>query len=148
MADKIAFISDSSKKTQKLGELFGQSLKKGVIISLVGDLGGGKTTFVQGLARGLGIRERIMSPSFVLMKRYKIVNPRSSIKHFYHIDCYRLKKAREILGIGYEEILEEKNAVVIIEWADQIQKYLPKKRISVNFVFIDQTKRKIFIAPC
>ncbi len=147
MVSQTELISNSNLKTKEIGKLFGQSLKEGVIISLVGDLGGGKTTFVQGLGMGLGIRERITSPSFVLMKRYK-VNAREPIKYLCHIDCYRLEKAQDILGIGYREIIKEKDAVIVIEWANRIKKYLPKKRIKINFEFIDQNQRKILIAPC
>lgn len=117
-----------------------QKLRGKVVISLVGNLGGGKTTFVQGLAKGLGIKEKITSPSFVLIKKYKI--PKRS-KILYHIDCYRLKTPKEILDLGFEEILSQKNALIVIEWADKIKRILPKKRLEIKFKYIDKNKREI-----
>ena len=105
-------ITKSSTQTQKLGESLAKKLKGSNLICLEGDLGGGKTTFVQGLARGLGIKERITSPTFVLMKRFAINNKSRlcrgfSMKskrftHFYHIDCYRIKNFRELLELGFK----------------------------------------------
>lgn len=138
------YLSSSPQMTRKMGEIFAQSLKEGVVLCLSGDLGGGKTTFVQGLARGLEIKEKITSPSFVLLKKYKIPGQRL-IKTFYHLDCYRLKNPAEILGIGYEEILEDRQAVVVIEWADKIKEYLPLNRVNIKFEFRDKNKRKIIL---
>jgi len=134
-------ITKSSIQTQELGEFLVKGLKGGGIVCLEGDLGGGKTTFVQGLARGLGISQRITSPTFVLMKRFAISDKRFT--SLYHIDCYRMKNPRELLELGFKEILEDKNALVVIEWADRIRGILPKERITIKFEVIDEKKRKI-----
>jgi tRNA threonylcarbamoyladenosine biosynthesis protein TsaE len=93
------------------------------VICLYGDLGSGKTTFVQGFARGLGISERITSPSFLLMKQYHIPSGGT----LYHIDLYK-----SIL-LEIEEIVHAIDSIVVIEWADKIKETLPKKRIDISF---------------
>lgn len=142
MAIKKEYITHSAEETQKLGSLLAENIKSKVLICLTGDLGGGKTIFTQGFARGLGIQEKITSPSFVLLKKYQIPD-KKLIKTFYHLDCYRLKNPEEIFGIGYEEILEDRQAVIVIEWAERIKRCLPLKRINIEFVFVDQNKRKV-----
>lgn len=134
-------ISKNPAQTRKLGESFAKSLKDRDLICLEGDLGGGKTTFIQGLAKGLGVRQRITSPTFVLMKRFAIKNKRFA--NFYHIDCYRIKNPRELLGLGLKEILEDKNSLVVIEWADRIGAILPKDRLIIKFEMISEKERRI-----
>jgi len=133
--------SHSPKETQKIASKLAKRLKKGEVLCLFGDLGGGKTTFIQGLAKGLGIKKRVTSPSFVLMRKYPVKD--YLLTNLYHIDCYRIKSAKEILDIGFNEILEDKNAVIAIEWADKIKKILPDKRVDIKFEFIDEVTRKI-----
>ena len=134
-----SIVSSSPAQTKKIAKLLAKELKGNEVICLTGDLGGGKTTFVQGLALGLGIKEKITSPSFVLIRRYKT----PAISYFYHIDCYRLKNPQEILDLGFEEILSRKNTIVVIEWADRIKKILPKKRLNIKFEYLGKNKRKI-----
>jgi len=147
MAMKNTYITKSSAETKKLGALLGENLCGRTLICLSGDLGGGKTTFSQGLAAGLGVRENITSPSFVLLKRYKIPpQAKARIRNLYHIDCYRLNKPEEILAIGWEEIFADACGVILVEWAERIAKYLPKERVDVQFEFIGKNKRKIMIS--
>lgn len=138
-----SIISNSPLQTKKIAKTLAQELQGNEVICLVGDLGGGKTTFVQGLALGLGIKEKITSPSFVLIKKYQIAK-----KHrlLFHIDCYRLKRPQDILDLGFEEIISQKNALVVIEWADKIKKILPKKRLEIKFVYAGKNKRKIIFS--
>jgi tRNA threonylcarbamoyladenosine biosynthesis protein TsaE len=128
------FITTDSKQTQKLGEILARELRGGEMLCLSGDLGAGKTTFSQGLLKGLGAKRPYTSPTFVIMKKYG--------KNIYHIDAYRVG-AEDILGLGWEEIVENKNNVVIIEWAERVRKILPKNIIRINFKWIDENKRKI-----
>lgn len=134
-------ITQSAKETQKLGEEMAADLKPGDILALYGDLGGGKTTFIQGLARGLGIKKRVISPTFVFVRQY----PFSSGKTFYHIDLYRISEKTEARGLGLEEIFRDKKAIVVIEWADRIESILPQKRIDLHFQYLDENKRRIKI---
>jgi tRNA threonylcarbamoyladenosine biosynthesis protein TsaE len=118
--------STSSDDTEKLGELLGSQLKAGEIIELRSDLGGGKTTFVRGLARGAGSQDRVSSPTFTLSRIYKA-------KKFdiYHFDFYRLNEPG-ILKDQLDEALLG-NSVIVIEWADIVKDVLPNDRISVEF---------------
>jgi len=133
--------SHSPKETQKIASKLAKRLKKGEVLCLFGDLGGGKTTFVQGLAKGLDVEKKVTSPSFVLMRKYPISG--HLVTSLYHIDCYRIKSYKEILDIGFNEILEDKNAVIAIEWADKVKEILPKERLDIKFEFVDEATRKI-----
>lgn len=132
------FVTNSFKETQKLGRDFAKILKKGDIVYLYGDLGSGKTTFVQGLAEGLEIKQRIISPTFIIVRSYKL-----GVGSFYHIDLYRIESERDLEGLGIEEIINNKNNIVVIEWAEKLKSYLPQKRIDVKFFYKSDKVRKI-----
>lgn len=108
------------------------SRKKGaLILALKGDLGSGKTTFTQGFLRGLGVKARVNSPTFVLMKCYRLHDIR--YRKVYHLDCYRIKKPKELLGLGLKEIFDNPENMVLIEWPERIRRILPKKNIEISF---------------
>jgi len=143
-------------ETQKLGKKLAQSfLASGrrsmgaLIIGLEGDLGGGKTTFAQGFAKGLGVKEKILSPTFVILKKFFIPKSTyrndSGFKTFYHIDCYRLQNSKDILDLGFDAIISNPENIIIIEWADKIKKILPKQTIVLEFEFINEKTRKIML---
>ena len=134
-------LTGSSSATQKLGEKISADLKPGSILALTGDLGSGKTTFIQGLARGLGVKKRVVSPTFVFIRQY----PLNTQTTFYHVDLYRLDQALEAKGLGLEEIFDDPQAIVVIEWADKIKKMLPQKRIDIHFDYLKEDQRKIRI---
>lgn len=145
---KKTFITHNDKETKILGKNMGLELrkkKKAVIFALIGNLGAGKTTFLQGFAKGLGIKEKVLSPSFVIIKKFKIKIPKSGINFFYHLDCYRIKKIKEILELGFKKIITDPQNIVAIEWPEKIQKLLPKKTIWIFFEIGKQNKRKITI---
>jgi len=114
---------------------------RAVIIGLKGDLGGGKTTFVQGFAKGLGVKEKILSPTFVILKKFKIQN--SKFKILFHIDCYRIHNSQELLDLGFKEIISDPKNIVVIEWIDRIRKIIPKDIIFLKFNFVNINTRKI-----
>jgi tRNA threonylcarbamoyladenosine biosynthesis protein TsaE len=142
------FITKSFEETQKLGQDLAKKIlsknflakktnkAKAVVLYLQGNLGSGKTTFLQGVAKGLGIKEKITSPTFVIMKRFG---------NFYHFDCYRINKPEEILELGWNDIISNHNNIIAIEWSEKIKKYLPKNAIKIDFKFIDQQTREIFL---
>ncbi len=132
-------ITQSFEETQKLGEKFSKKLNDYRILALYGKLGNGKTTFVQGLAKGLGISGRIISPTFIIVRNYNLPNQ----KDFYHVDLYRVGGQKDVEGLGLSEILNDEKNIVAIEWAEKIQNLLPEKRIDINFEYIDESKRKI-----
>ena len=137
----MEIITQSPGETQKLGQKIGSDLKSGKlkkrIICLYGDLGSGKTTFIQGLAKGLGIKKRITSPTFVFVKKYQ--------PSFYHVDLYRIEKLEETKGLGLGEIFSDPQALVAIEWAEKIKEMLPKERIDIQFNYLNQNERKVII---
>src|SRR5438874_1292700 len=103
-------ITNSSEETQKLGfDLAKKMSKNHNIFALHGDLGSGKTTFIQGLARGLGIDKRIISPTFIIMRTYKtgIRNQESGINNFYHVDLYRINDEKGVLGLELDETMSD-----------------------------------------
>src|SRR3989338_117961 len=109
----ISVISRSEEETKRIGKDVAQVLKGGEILSLSGNLGSGKTTFVKGMARGFGIRKAITSPTFVLFRPYPITG-----KTFYHFDLYRLKTSRELNELGLIEILRNPKNIVAVEWPE------------------------------
>lgn len=112
---------------------------RAVVLALQGDLGAGKTTFLQGFARGLGIKEKILSPTFVIMKKFKM----SELRNLYHFDCYRVDNPQEILDLGFNEIIADSNNIVAIEWAERIKKILPRNCLVISFELVDITRRKL-----
>lgn len=141
-------ITNSADETQELAEELAENVTGPAIFALSGELGAGKTTFVQGFAKGLKIKHKIISPTFLIIRKYDI-NPKitsKSLKSFYHIDLYRLESERGIEGTGILEILEDNSSIVVIEWPEKLGKLLPKERIDIHFEYIDDEKRKIAIS--
>ncbi len=134
---KFKIATNSEKETIDFASNYIKRIANYRIISLVGELGVGKTMFVKGLAKGLKIKQNIDSPSFVLMKNYKVNN--QFIKNFIHIDCYYINNPKEILSIGIEEWLNRDDTFITIEWANKIRTFLPKKII---YVKINYNKEK------
>ena len=134
-------ITNNYKETQKIGERLAKKIKPPIILALLADLGGGKTTFTQGLAKGLGIKNIITSPTFVLEKIYKIPKKKYNLHHY---DLYRIEPD----DILIDEILENaKDNIVVIEWADKIINQLPKKNvIKIKFNITKDNKRQIKIS--
>lgn len=118
--------STSSNATEQLGERVGKNLKGGEVIELVSDLGGGKTTFVRGLAKGLGSLDAVSSPSFTVQQQY-----RAQDLTLHHFDFYRLQEAG-VLEHELDEVLQDTGAVTVVEWADIVQGVLPAKRLTVH----------------
>lgn len=136
-------LSKSSKETKNIAGKLAKSLKAQDVVALYGELGAGKTTFVQGLVRALGGNEReVISPTFVILKDYKV---KSKVNSVSHIDLYRLEEKYEIDDLGLDELFEDQKGIVIIEWAEKAKGLLPKKRINVYFEYVDENKRKIKI---
>ena len=138
-------ISNSEKETFDFTKNFAKQLKGSEIIKLDGDLGSGKTIFTKGLAFGIGIKQIVNSPTFVLMKIYKIEKNHSKIQNLIHIDAYRINSEYEIINIGAEEYFNRSDSITVIEWAKNIKKIIPKKSICVNIKIIKKNSRKIEI---
>lgn len=135
----MSILSKNLKETKKIGEKLGRQLKRGDVVSLIGELGSGKTCFTQGLMKGLEVKTRkITSPSFVLINEYKGRLP------VYHFDLYRLNNIKEVIDLGYEEYFYG-DGVTIIEWADKIEGLLPKGCIRIYLKIIGEKEREIDI---
>lgn len=132
----IEIRSRDKKETKKIARILAKELVENpptlpIIFALQGELGSGKTTFAQALAHALGVKEKILSPTFVLMKSYKIKHKK--IKNLIHADCYRLEKAAELSCLGLKDFFKQKDAVILIEWADKIRKSLPQHAVWIKF---------------
>jgi tRNA threonylcarbamoyladenosine biosynthesis protein TsaE len=103
-------------------------------------LGTGKTTFVQGFLKGLGAKGPFTSPTFVILKYYK--SRKLKTINIYHMDAYRVN-AKDVLNLGWKEIVAGKDNIIIIEWADRIRKIIPRGAVWIKFEWLDQNKRKI-----
>lgn len=148
------YVTENSGQTKKMGELLAMELKGGPastrdestrggeVICLEGDLGAGKTTFTQGLLKGLKAKGPYTSPTFVIMKEYNLQTKNQKLKTVYHIDAYRVG-AQDILNLGWEEIIADPKNIVIVEWAERIKKILPKNSLKIKFEWVDENKRKI-----
>jgi len=115
--------------------------RKAVVLALKGNLGAGKTTFLQGFAKGLGIEEKVLSPTFILMRRFDIQD--LVYRNFYHIDCYRLKNEKDLDYLGFEEMLKNPENIIAIEWPERIKKVLPKDISEIKFSYLQGNKRKL-----
>lgn len=142
----MATKSLSWEQTVALGKGLGARLLKekltNNLICLFGDLGSGKTTFVKGLAEGLGVESRIQSPTFTYHRVHK-----GKTVTLYHFDCYRIETADPLLLHELMEALEMKNTIIVIEWAEKIRHALPEKRLDVYFRHIDSETREILFVP-
>lgn len=136
---KTIITQSASETQQKAGQLAKKFLQKGGVIAITGELGAGKTTFAQGFAKGLGIKDKIISPTYILIRQHPILNTKRT---FYHIDLYRLE---DIKGLGLEEIINDKENVVLIEWAERLKK-LPKNAIKMTIEKLSENSRQILIS--
>lgn len=135
-------LSKSEDKTKKIAEKIAEKTKGGDILALRGDLGSGKTTFVKYFAKALGIKEEITSPTFVIMKSYVFLKDGQKLK-FIHIDCYRFNQPDAAGLIGLEEIIDERNAIVVIEWPEKIWPTIKHRAQLIDFEYVDVKSRKI-----
>ena len=138
----LGMESHSPEETRRLAVSLSPLLRPGDVVALGGDLGAGKTTFVQGLAVGLGIHDRVTSPSFVLMKEY--VGGRYPL---IHMDVYRLERMQEVVDLGYDEFLDPSH-IVVVEWGDMVEPLLPKEHLSIEMRYGPaDSSREIALQP-
>lgn len=138
--DTLEFISRSPDQTCRLGARLGRYLRGGEIVALEGGLGSGKTVFAQGVGMGWGATTRLISPTYVLVRRHQ--------RHqddllLYHIDLYRLNSVTEVDMLGLEEIMGDPNAVCLIEWPDRHPGLLPGEYLWVHLRMLDEYRRSL-----
>jgi tRNA threonylcarbamoyladenosine biosynthesis protein TsaE len=137
----VEFITASPVETQALAGKIARTLKPGTIILLTGELGAGKTTFIQGLAKGLGAKENVSSPSFVLINEY-----RSGRIPLIHLDLYRLDNLAQIEELGLEDYYSQP-IIMVIEWGEKLEHLAPKNAYKIELESLGEKKRKICISP-
>ncbi|HBD86074.1 MAG TPA: tRNA (adenosine(37)-N6)-threonylcarbamoyltransferase complex ATPase subunit type 1 TsaE [Clostridiales bacterium] len=135
----LTSITNSEMETERLGERFAAALPDGSVVAMYGELGAGKTAFVRGMARGMGIGCRVTSPTFTVVNEY--VGPRTLI----HFDMYRLGSADELFDIGWEDYLA-RGAVCAVEWSENVESAFFGDEITVRFEKLSETSRKITIS--
>lgn len=137
----MEIITNSLEETQKLAQEFAKRLRPGDIVAFSGELGAGKTSFIQGLAGGLGVSKKyyVNSPTFTILNVYE------EGKHpIYHYDWYRLGNDAEVTDLGFEEYMEG-NGITVIEWAEKFPNLLPERTIWIKMSVIGEEKRRIII---
>jgi len=129
-------VTRNAEKTKAFGKKLAVSFNNKNIIALSGDLGAGKTTLIQGICEGLGVKDYVTSPSFTLINEYHGKYP------VFHIDLYRLEMIEQIEELGIEEYFE-KDGIIIIEWAERMKKLLPQNAKRIKIEIIDENTRNI-----
>ena len=141
MRNKQTYISHSPEETFILGKNLATTLQGGEILAMSDDLGVGKTVFVQGLASGLGVKAKVNSPTFTIMKLYPA--KKGKIKQLCHIDAYRLSSGRELLDIGANDYLGREDVVSAIEWAEKVRTaWEDYSVITIKITSISENERK------
>ena len=136
----LTIISKSPEETKKLGEDIGKLVRAGDLLAFYGELGAGKTCFIQGISQQLEVKDYVTSPSFTIINEYRGKIP------IYHFDLFRLNNAEEILELGYKEYFYGEG-LTVIEWAEKIEEYLPKEHLKIDIKFEDHYKRTITFIP-
>ncbi len=136
MLNRVQLSTGTAEQTRAVGRTVAGLLEPGDVVSLTGDLGAGKTTFVQGAARALGVRDPVVSPTFTLVRQYRGDRP------VYHLDIYRLDRVQDVLDLGLDEILDG-TAVVFVEWGDAVEGLLPEDHLEVELTLPDDTDRRL-----
>lgn len=136
MGAALDVVTETAEDTREAAAALAELLVPGDVISLTGDLGAGKTTFVQGAARGLGVTDRVASPTFVLVREYRGDVP------VYHVDVYRLDRLQEVIDLGFEDLLDP-SGVVFVEWGDAIASLLPDEHLRVELRTEDGDARRL-----
>ena len=135
-------IAHSAEETERLGEKLAEQIRPGDVLTLIGEIGAGKTTFVRGLARGLGIPEgSVASPSFVLVRQYG-----SGRMPLYHADLFRLDNLPQAAGVGLEEYYDT-GGVTLIEWGNKVPGVLPEQFLEIRFEVADEQTRRLTVIP-
>ncbi len=134
----MEIISHSEAETEQAGADFGRRVADGTVVAMYGDLGAGKTAFVRGMARGMGITARVNSPTFTIVNEY------TGERELFHFDMYRLASADELFDIGWEDYLS-RNGVCVVEWSENVSEAFDGSEIRVEISKLSDTGRKITI---
>lgn len=137
----MEITTSSTQETKELARKVAKEVSPGDILALYGDLGSGKTTFTSYLVHALGFKDRVQSPTFIIMRLYQ--EGGNKVKKVYHLDLYRLISLDEVLEIGWQEMVEDKDSVLIIEWPEIVEDILPENVRKIKFTYLEENVRKI-----
>ena len=132
----LTIIAKSPEETKKIGKEIGKLVRPGDLLAFYGELGAGKTCFIQGISQQLEVKDYVTSPSFTIINEYQGKIP------IYHFDLFRLNSAEEILELGYEEYFYGEG-LTVIEWAEKIEQLLPREHLKIDIKFKDRYERII-----
>ncbi len=139
----MEILSESATRTKQIGRTLGKkilSTEKKIFIALYGSLGSGKTTFLKGFAEGVGVKDEITSPTFLIYKKYEAKEE----KKFYHFDAYRIK-SKDLSLLNFEEIIRGGNNIIAVEWSENIEEKIPLDAIKIYFSTVSQGKRRLIV---
>lgn len=140
------YHTSTREETRSVGATFGRELAPGTLVCFHGDLGSGKTTFIQGILESLGADGPYVSPTFILMKEYDLATPTATgIGRIYHADAYRIESAEDFEKIGFQEWMDDRSGVVLLEWPERVASTLPVKHINISLRLVDGEAREITI---
>lgn len=142
----LKHTTHSAEETRVLGAETARRTNPGSVIALQGDLGAGKTTFVQGFLEALGAEKPYVSPTFVIMKQYDLPKPsENGIRRIYHVDAYRMDDPQDIAKLGFEEWCADREGLVLVEWPEKLGDLLPKDAKIISLRWLSDTEREIAI---
>jgi len=134
----MTFLSKNISDTKELAEILSRevlltksNVKKAIVFGLVGELGAGKTAFVKEFVKTAGVKEKVSSPTFLIMRSFDLKNKKTHFKKIYHIDAYRIE-SEDLLRLGLKEIINDSKSIVMVEWADKIKSVLPRNAIWIR----------------
>ncbi len=133
-------ITKNEEETFRLGKKMGRQCLGGEIFALYGNLGAGKTKFLQGLADGLGIKDKVNSPTFNILKIY---NSSGKAKIFCHVDAYRLNSGQDLVSLGIEEFFSSPKTVTAIEWSEKVKDIIPVRAKNIYLKVVSENEREI-----
>jgi tRNA threonylcarbamoyladenosine biosynthesis protein TsaE len=140
-------ISHSPDQTRAIGALVGKVVSRGSLLLLSGDIGAGKTTFVQGLARPLDTGDQIQSPTFTIVAEHSGADLDGRPLHLYHVDLYRLEGDTDLDSIGLDEYLADPDGITVIEWPERGRDWLPKEYLLIELETVADSKRNLKMTP-
>lgn len=137
------FVTKNEQETYDLAKVLADQAKAGSVWALFGELGSGKTTFTKALAKSLGVKEAVTSPTFVISKEYYLPKVVNGIKKLIHIDCYRLDTLSDYDSEEMREKFSQKDALIIVEWPERVLALLPEGTVKIKFEYLDKNSRKV-----
>lgn len=137
----LQVVTESSDQTESLGEVLGAWLQPGDVVLLHGDLGTGKTTMTKGIARALGVRDTVSSPSFALVNEYAL-----PLLPLFHLDLYRLDDPADLESIGFTELTSTEDAIAIVEWPERAGAMLPERYLLIEMAHAGEGRRNLRVS--